>query len=180
MKINLRNYVLSVKNSIIKKGWHSKDSKTPTYLDAYSNLTESDEDFSEFFNWVSQLKSWNDVDYSIFLNQEITNKKMPIVASIVYLYLLDKKIISSPSHHVGKVGLHHGMRATLLSASSFDTMYGKRYRYTFQDKKKNIFVWFTSKDVEFENEFGVIGIVKNHSEFNNTKQTILTRCRIIK
>lgn len=82
----------------------------------------------------------------------------------------------------------------LINVSSFETYYGDKYVYTFSDQNNNVYVWFTSKayivhrclEDSSRDEFAHMGdvvrvkaTVKEHTEFHGTKQTVLTRCRVL-
>lgn len=82
----------------------------------------------------------------------------------------------------------------LINVSSFETYYGDKYVYTFSDQNNNVYVWFTSKayimhrclEDSSRDEFAHMGdvvrvkaTVKEHTEFRGTKQTVLTRCRVL-
>ena len=51
--------------------------------------------------------------------------------------------------------------------------------YKFVDEFENVFTWITSdrSDLEEGNYYTVKGTIKNHSEYNDEKQTVLTRCK---
>lgn len=58
--------------------------------------------------------------------------------------------------------------------------YGISYMHIFEDKEKNIYVWITaSKKLEQNKQMYLTGTVKDHKEYNEVKQTILTRCKIL-
>lgn len=59
--------------------------------------------------------------------------------------------------------------------------YGTTYIYIMEDKDGNIFTWKTNKDIEKENNvfFNIKGTVKEHDEYKDEKQTVLTRCKVI-
>lgn len=82
----------------------------------------------------------------------------------------------------------------LINVSSFETYYGDKYVYTFSDQNNNVYVWFTSKAYlmhrcledssqdQFAHPGDVVHIkatVKDNTEFRGTKQTVLTRCRVL-
>ena len=82
----------------------------------------------------------------------------------------------------------------LIGVRSFETYYGDKYVYTFSDQSNNVYVWFTSKAYivhkcledstrdEFAHPGDVVHIkatVKDNTEFQGTKQTVLTRCRVL-
>jgi hypothetical protein len=49
--------------------------------------------------------------------------------------------------------------------------------------EENILSWFTSSnisDLEVGKEYWLSATVKEHSEYKGEKQTILTRCKVIK
>lgn len=82
----------------------------------------------------------------------------------------------------------------LINVSNFETYYGDKYVYTFSDQNNNVYVWFTSKayimhrclEDSSRDEFAHMGdvvhikaTVKDNTEFRGTKQTVLTRCRVL-
>ena len=82
----------------------------------------------------------------------------------------------------------------LLDVRSFETYYGDKYVYTFSDQSNNVYVWFTSKayimhrciEDSTQDEFAHAGdvvrvkaTIKEHTEFRDVKQTVLTRCRVL-
>lgn len=52
--------------------------------------------------------------------------------------------------------------------------------YTFRDSQGNALIWKTSKGLGFENGEAVHlkGTIKEHSEYDDEKQTVLTRCKV--
>lgn len=94
------------------------------------------------------------------------------------------------SGYVGKVGERVQFEiASAVCVSSWDTDYGKTYLQKFTDKDGNVFIWKTGNFVIPDYEVGVIysgkteklvslkGTVKEHSEYDGVKQTVLTRCK---
>lgn len=63
--------------------------------------------------------------------------------------------------------------------TSWDTQYGTSFLYRFVDKENNDFIWITGISVEVDKVKSVIGTVKEHSEYNGVKQTVLTRCKVM-
>lgn len=69
--------------------------------------------------------------------------------------------------------------ASFECKSSWSNMYGMTFLYKFTDTNGNVFVWYASNPVEYENRVEtIVGTVKEHSEFNGVKQTVLTRCKV--
>ena len=89
------------------------------------------------------------------------------------------------STHVGKVGDRitvkvEGFRVLASWHNDFGGYYGGYvYLYKFTDENGNIFIWKTSNDVD-DSVDTLTGTVKEHSEYNGVKQTVLTRCKTTK
>lgn len=52
------------------------------------------------------------------------------------------------------------------------------YMYRITDEDGNIYIWKTSKKIDEEAVDEIVGTVKEHSEFREVKQTVLTRCKV--
>jgi len=92
-----------------------------------------------------------------------------------------ERVAKYESHkYVGKVGDKMELQATYLYKGSFDTMYGTTYVYTFEDADGNRFVWKTSTWLSLEENtvVNLKGTLKEHSEYNDIRQNVLTRCKI--
>ena len=86
------------------------------------------------------------------------------------------------SDWVGEVGDHiKKVQVTLKSKRSFYGKFGLTNVYTFQDDKENIYTWFTTVEMTkaVNDVFFLKGTIKKHDEYNGTKQTVLTRCRVV-
>lgn len=87
---------------------------------------------------------------------------------------------------VGAVGDKIDIDATLVkrawyTAPSF-TGYGTetRYIYTFRNDHGDAIIWKTNKGLTIENGEAVQlkGTIKEHNEYDDEKQTVLTRCKV--
>ena len=90
------------------------------------------------------------------------------------------------SQHIGSIGEKIELDATLEKSAWFeipsfrgfgtDTM----HIYTFRNSHGDAIIWKTSKGLGIQNgeKVHVKGTIKEHSEYDNEKQTVLTRCRI--
>lgn len=94
-----------------------------------------------------------------------------------------KKGNKNASQYIGTVGEKIQKELKLNKAIVYEThytYYGEtNYIYLFEDTEGNIYKWNTSKDLE-KNEGDTItikGTIKAHEEYNNQKQTVLTRCK---
>lgn len=93
-----------------------------------------------------------------------------------------------PSAWVGEVGqkisttasYHHGAYFKVRSFRGFgeETM----WVHTFTDSNGNQLVWKTGKGLPLcvKDQVTITGTVKEHSEYNHQKQTVLTRCKVVK
>lgn len=84
------------------------------------------------------------------------------------------------SGYVGNVGERIDINVkTFQCVSSWENQFGMTFLYKFTDEQNNIFVWYASSGVEDEeNVRSIKGTVKDHSEYQGVKQTVLTRCKV--
>lgn len=84
------------------------------------------------------------------------------------------------SSFVGTVGERltvHPVDAKCLT--SWGTMYGVTYMYSFKDADGNVFIWKTSKALDESKTYQTLtGTVKAHNEWKGLCQTELTRCKL--
>ena len=86
---------------------------------------------------------------------------------------------ASTSEYVGTVG--ERMTIKMVSAqyiTSFETAYGMTHVYNFTDAAGNKYVWFASSIKSVFNGCKITCTIKNHSEREGIKQTIITRCKV--
>lgn len=90
------------------------------------------------------------------------------------------------SQHVGEVGDKVSFKGTYVKSGSWEQKayagYGmiRMYIHTFKDADGNAFTWKTQRSFAFEygENVNVKGTVKAHSEYQDEKQTELTRCKV--
>lgn len=92
-----------------------------------------------------------------------------------------ERAAGAKSEHVGNVG--DRITVAIKSAAcvtSYETMYGTTYIYKFVDDNGNVLVWKSSKclDIVGAEYKTITGTVKAHGDYNGTKQTELTRCKV--
>lgn len=73
--------------------------------------------------------------------------------------------------------------ASFTTLTSWETQWGLTSMYKFTDEFGNIYIWktdkfFNSKELEDMEKCTLKGTIKEHSEFRDVKQNILTRCKI--
>lgn len=90
---------------------------------------------------------------------------------------LKSKLISS---HIGKIKMRDEFVLTLSRLFEGESTYGHYMKYIFHDDHGNVFVWMTSnQSLDLNNKYCIRGTIKDHTEFNGVKQTVLTRCEIL-
>ena len=98
----------------------------------------------------------------------------------------EEKARKAISQHIGTVGEKVDIDAVLEKNAWFDVPsfsgFGTStmHIYTFRDSQGNALIWKTSKGLGIENGEAVHikGTIKEHSEYEDEKQTVLTRCKV--
>lgn len=86
----------------------------------------------------------------------------------------------SNSEYVGEIKERlRDLKVTLTATHNIDGFYGTSTIYTFK-ADENVLVWITSsyKDIQIGQTYLLTGTVKDHKEYKNVKQTVLSRCII--
>lgn len=84
----------------------------------------------------------------------------------------------SKSEYVGTVGERlRNITAVLKSTKTYTSRYGLGYIYSFFINENEL-IWFTQKEINIEDGtvINLTATVKQHSEYGDRKQTILSRC----
>ena len=80
------------------------------------------------------------------------------------------------SEYVGEVGQRITVQLSKMKLlTSWKTMYGYSYLYKFTDTAGNILMWFASRAIA--DCKAIKATVKDHTEHDGVKQTIITRCK---
>lgn len=151
------------------------------------------QDFKEFVNRQPVENTyWFNVQKLVNV-EDIRTKDVGIFASAVNAFLREgvkpKEIIESKhignieSKHIGNIGDKIEIEVTFLGRSSFISMYGESYIHRFKDENENILIWFSSSGfpeyIEPWTKLKIKATVKNHDDYQNKKQTIITRVKKI-
>lgn len=149
--------------------------------------------------WLKNENSENDyirtLKTIVFDNDSnmMKSRHVGYVASLIpsYFRFLEKqetetrKKDNNVSQFVGTEKEKIEILAVAKFVASYETQYGYTHIYKFIDENGNIFIWHTAKNIE--NDLGhelndekikIKGTIKGHTEFNDEKQTIITRCKI--
>lgn len=95
------------------------------------------------------------------------------------------------SQYVGEIGQRITVKGTFVKTAWFNVQsfsgFGEdtMYIHTFKDADGNVLVWKTGRglsdiDLSYGEMVEIKGTVKQHSEYKDEKQTVLTRCKITK
>ena len=128
--------------------------------------------------------------YVLSKNSYVEYKNIGYVSSILASYYNEmnknkekeeKEKGKQNSSFIGEIGEKLEMNVRFISKKSFDTMYGLSNLYLFADENENIIKWFSSTyfEVPEKDYFKVKFTVKSHDEWNNQKQTSVTRLKAI-
>lgn len=101
----------------------------------------------------------------------------------------EREAQAKSSNYVGNVGERLTFDiATMTLVTRFENQFGYTYLYKFTDTNGNVLVWFASKPFKHVNANGVYedvtnvnrikATVKDHSERDGIKQTVITRCKV--
>lgn len=87
--------------------------------------------------------------------------------------------IESTSKFVGEIGNRlRDLFVMVKSVAGFNTAYGYKYVYTFEDNDGNILTWFTEtqKQIRRGELYLLTGTVKEHKVYKGVETTYLSRC----
>ena len=85
----------------------------------------------------------------------------------------------SCSEYQGEIGEKITVQVEVTGNHPYEGRYGTGVVHTFEDENGNVYVWTTSsKSIEVGNVITLTGTVKDHTEYRNVKQTVLTRCKV--
>lgn len=145
----------------------------------------------EAIEWASNIGGEDVSEYlhnirTVARNAVVDNKNDGLAASIVSSYQRHLNQLRSQeirrrqaeiSKHVGDVKEIRVFRLHVEKVNERESDYGMSYQHIMSDADGNAFIWYSSSIVLETGEDVILkGTIKAHSEFNNVKQTVLTRC----
>ncbi len=201
---DLALYLACVVQSIREsKGYVKKDQGlTPTSHDALCTMkdimksTKRDlwpkhQEFTtaqEVVKWAKQYFMSARSDYemnmrAVFESDRVTPKLLGYAASAVPLFYRNriKQEETIQSSFVGALGEKLTIKVTVKHTQELNNGFnGITTLIKMIDDQGNLFVWFASgeKTLETGQQVTVKGTVKAHQDYQGTKQTILTRCKV--
>jgi len=202
--------ILAVTSAVIRKwGWVSRAKVSPGYMstsDAVWNIMtdpkadkveiedKDKENAQETIAWIGGLEG-NLNDYmhnlqTIFKRDYVNGRSIGFAVSAVpsYYRYMERELVKrkaaadSPSEFVGSIKERITFEAIVMSVRSFEGTFDTVHLHKFKDAKGNLFAWFASNDQELGSgdEITITGTVKSHNEFHGIKETIITRCKVVK
>lgn len=156
--------------------------------------TEVDDDYAEkALAYTESLPSTSSFIINlkqICNNGFITERSAATLAAIVQVYdnHVDSEIRRKleaeqnlSSEHQGKLKDRLTIDVTVTLSRVSEGMYGPTTWLVLRDSNGNVYTWSASKFIEVEtgDKMKLIGTVKDHKLYNDIKQTVLTRCKIL-
>ena len=177
----------------IRKYGYDKDLKSEAMnRKHYDDITENDyqtaEKVREFF-----LNGEFRNDFMHNVKCHMQNEYTKESGFIAYAYISYEKEMAKAKEkavyeYFGNIGDKPTVEVTGKVLTTYTNCYGSIYNqvttyvYQFTDSANHVFIWKTANDIPL-NEDGIFkgtikGTVKEHSEFNGIKQTVLTRVKV--
>lgn len=117
------------------------------------------------------LFTWDEDSHTTFM-KEGTREKIDLIFN---------PIVESNSQFVGEIGERiRDIPVTVRNIAGFDSAFGYKWVYTFEDKDGNVYSWFTTSQqpLSVDMNCSVTGSIKAHVEYKKILTTQLTRCKI--
>jgi len=142
--------------------------------------------------WAKEyLKKNNLSDYEFNLKQIVDSeivdyRAVGFASSLIPFYKKETekntpKENKTLSEHFGVIGKRDTFTLKLIKAFDVEGTYGLTTIHHFEDEAGNRAVWFSStgSDMKINETYKVLGTIKKHDEYKGTKQTVLSRCKVI-
>lgn len=160
-------------------------------LDYYSRLERELNTYSDLYyqkdaHYVTDWLKFKYDGNNEFLNKakdiickyELEDRDLPLVAALTKVWEKQKEALLNNSKFVGEVGKNIEVKVSSYKlVGSYFTVYGDTNIHQFKDSDGNIFIWKTSCEIT-NTPSCIQGKIKEHTEWNGIKQTVLTRCKI--
>ena len=115
---------------------------------------------------------WDEESHTTFMKEGAREK----------IDLIFNPIVESNSQFVGEIGERlRDIPMTVRNIGGFNSAYGYKWVYTFEDKDGNVYSWFTTSQqaISVGMDCIVTGTIKAHVEYRKVFTTQLNRCKII-
>ena len=188
-----------------EKAWIKKIREEMAEVGFDANSEEAKEMADKALAWISKQEATNDYMHNLKVVTSLEYigwSKLGILVSLFPTYNRElereaqRKLREEErqkeleqgknSQFVGEVGKK--LTAEIISCkcvTSWTNNYGYNgyyeqttYMYKFVTADENILIWKTSKNIDEDKVQSITGTVKEHNEFRDVKQTVLTRCKV--
>lgn len=130
-------------------------------------------------------------DFNIQLLDAIKNRycKVKNIGKCVWIHQLYEKIVNykekeeiqTVNEYVGEIGSKLEMELKSVANIWIESYYGNQCMNKFVDREGRVFVWWTTKEVNTDDEYiNMKFTVKEHKEYNEELQTIILRVKQVK
>ena len=137
-------------------------------------------------DYVEALEPTNNFEHNvkILLSEEYAHySHFGYIAGALSAHLRNQESIlkGAGQEYVGEIKKRHDFTLTVVSERVLEGQYGMTHLYKFTDENGNNLVWFSSKnqDLDIGATYTIKATVKDHSEYNNEKQTVITRGKVL-
>lgn len=201
----LENYLSYVTEEIMANGWVSKsqawkDHTVPTSKIAFDRMLDintakpsdaSKDEAAAAIEWTESLPEYNLTEYlhnirTIAMGGAVEVRTTGYAASIISTYRQQNRPgairvgADKPSEWFGEVGKRDIFSLTVDKIVAIDTSYGEKFLHIMHDQNGNIAVWWKTGDsLDEGKQYTLKASVKEHKLFKDTKQTILSHCKLV-
>ena len=119
--------------------------------------------------YYEDLFTWDEDSHTTFM-KEGTREKIDLIFN---------PIVESNSQFVGEIGERiRNIPMRVRNIGGFDSAYGYKWVYTFEDEDENVYSWFTTSQQAISVGMNCIvtGTIKAHVEYKKVFTTQLNRC----
>lgn len=149
----------------------------------------------EAIAWIrgQNVDDLNDYLYNLFTvckSETFLKKHLGIAVSLLIAYqnsigrlekLKEDAEKKKALQHVGVIGKRETMELKVRDIKYWNNNFGVTTAVFFEDSSGNRLIWKASRDPELDkdNFYQITGKIKAHSEYNGTKQTELSHCKVL-
>lgn len=153
---------------------------------SYEVTNETWDNVKSVKHFIEELVDSNDYTHNIkalVKSEYVDNSKLGLIVSAVGYFLRETAAREeaekeSVSEYIGDIGDKIEFTSKPVVVSSFENEYGVSILYKFVDDG-NVIMWRTNKYLDPEVEYKIKATIKEHSDFRNVKQTVVTRGKVL-
>lgn len=173
-----------IKDKIIEGAW--KMATNPDAAEVPEFAMERAQNTIDFFK---NLDSEDLNDFARNIKAAVLTEYIGCSGYIAYAPMLQEKLMAKIEQHdtelkseyVGNIKDKLELNVVVTNCTGFDSQYGYMFINTFKDiNSNNVFIWVTgTKAYDVGTQLKIMGTVKDHKEYKEVKQTVLTRVKEI-